>query len=53
MSNLDTADSGDDSLTYAPGVEKTRTLEFIPPKGSVLHIVRATPVFMDPVKFLV
>ena len=45
MSNLDTADSGDDSLTS--------TLEIIPPKGSVLHVARAMPVFMDPVNFLV
>ena len=52
MSNLDTADNGDDSLTYALGVHKTCTLEIIPPKGSVLHIARATPVFMDLVKFL-
>ena len=52
ISNPDTTDSGDDSLTYALGVNITVAPEVIPPKGPVLHIERTTPIFMDLVNFL-
>ena len=38
---------GNDTLTTALGVDKTFTLEVIPPKGAVLFIQRTTPVYWD------
>lgn len=52
MLNLDVTGSGDDTLTYALGVNKTFTLEVIPPRGSVLQIERTTPIYLDLINFL-
>ena len=49
---LDTADSGNNNLTYDLGVNTTLSLEAIPPSGAVLFIERTTPVSMGPTNSL-
>ena len=52
MINLETTGAGDDTLSYALGVNQIFTLEIIPTRGSVLHVERTTPIFMDSINFL-
>ena len=52
MINLDTTGAGDDTLSYALGVNRLFTLEIIPTRGSVLHVERTKPIYMDPINFL-
>ena len=44
--------TNNDTLKTALGVDTTFTLEVIPINGSVLHIERTTPIFMDTINFL-
>ena len=54
MINLhtDLSATADNTLENTIGVNQTFTLEVIPVKGSVLHIERTTPIFMDLINFL-
>ena len=52
MINLETTGAGDDTLSYALGVNQIFTLEIIPTRGSILHVERTTPIFMDSINFL-
>ena len=52
LTGLNTTGGGNDKLTTALRVDTTFNLEVIPPKGAVLFIERATPVFMDDINQL-
>ena len=45
--SLNTTGAGDNALTNTLGVNKTFSLEVIPPRGAVLFIERTTPVYLD------
>jgi flagellin FlaB len=45
--NLNTTDTGANSLTNILSTNTTFSLEIIPPRGAVLFIERTTPVYLD------
>ena len=47
LTGLDSTGTGNNNLTNTLGVNKTFSLEVIPPRGAVLYIERTTPIYLD------